>query len=249
MGKGLFITGTDTGVGKTLFACGLACSLRSLGYRVGVMKPVETGCAVRDGELFPPDASCLKEASASAAPLGRICPYRLPSPLAPSVAAEKAGVKIDPALLVRLYDEISGSSDLTLVEGAGGLLVPLLRHYTFADLARGLQLPLIVVVANRLGAINHALLTLEHASCIGLPVLGYVLNHMEDPPSPAAETNAVTLRSLTSVPCLGEIPYFSREPSDDSTPESRLSVLTTLFGGIIDFSLLKGFLPRKQTQA
>lgn len=208
MSSGIFITGTDTGVGKTSVACGLAALLRESGYSVGVMKPVETGCAEKDGQLFPEDTVRLKEASGCAEPLEKICPYRLKDPLAPSVAAERSGVTIDIGLVQKLYGEISSKHDITIVEGAGGLLVPLLSHYTYADLAKLLKLPVIVVAANRLGAINHLLLTLEHSACRGLSVLGYVLNHLESPSSLAAETNAEALRFLTAVPSLGEIPYI-----------------------------------------
>jgi len=209
MGTGIFITGTDTGVGKTLVACGLAALLRESGYKVGVMKPAETGCEERDGRLFPQDASYLKEASGSAEALERICPYRLRAPLAPSVAAEREGVKLDIDFLAGLYREISSAHDVTIVEGAGGLLVPLLSHYTHADLAKLLKLPILVVAANRLGAINHLLLTLEHASCRGLRVLGYVLNQVASESSLASETNRDALLSLTAVPCIGEIPYLN----------------------------------------
>ena len=208
MGTGIFITGTDTGVGKTFVACGLASLLTDSGYRVGVMKPAETGCVEKDGELFPGDTARLKEASGCEEPLEKICPYRLKDPLAPSVAAERSGVTIDIGLLQKLYGEISSKHNITIVEGAGGLLVPLLPHYTYADLAKLLKLPVIVVAANRLGAINHLLLTLEHASCRGLRVLGYVLNHLESQPSLAAETNTDALRYLTAVSCLGEIPHI-----------------------------------------
>jgi len=248
MGRGLFITGTDTGVGKTLAACGLAFALRGLGHRVGVMKPVETGCAEKEGQLLPQDAIYLKEASGCEVPLHRICPYRFPSPLAPSVAAQRAGVTIDLSLLCELYDEISSAHGITLVEGAGGLLVPLQSRCTIADLVRMLKLPLVVVVANRLGALNHALLTLEHASCLGLPVLGYILNHLESLPSPAAETNASTLKSLTSLTCLGEIPYFRPEQLNGSRPETKPSLLTALFQDRMNLGLLETALLKKQAQ-
>jgi dethiobiotin synthetase len=207
MGHGIFITGTDTGVGKTFVACALAVFLRDAGYRVGVMKPAETGCAQSDGTLMPEDAILLKEASGCGEPIEKICPYRLPEPLAPSVAAERAGVKIDVDHLMAVYDDIRSKHDVTLVEGAGGLMVPLLPAYTYADFAAVLKLPVIVVAANKLGAINHLLLTLEHASCKGLRVLGYILNEVESTPSLAAETNRAALSFLTAVPCLGELYY------------------------------------------
>lgn len=208
MSKGLFVTGTDTGVGKTFLACGLASWLKNAGYKVGVLKPAETGCQGSGGNLVPQDAVALKEASGCEAPLEKICPYPLRDPLAPSVAAERQGVKVDIDRLRHLYGEIGSVHDLVIVEGAGGLLVPILPSYTYADLARVLKLPLVVVAANRLGVINHLLLTLEHAACRGLRVLGYVLNQMEPEPSLAAETNREVLASLTAVPCLGELPYL-----------------------------------------
>jgi dethiobiotin synthetase len=233
MAKGIFITGTDTGVGKTFVACGLASLLRDAGYRLGVMKPVETGCLERDGRLFPEDASLLKEASGCTEPLEKICPYPLRDALAPSIAAEREGVKIDIDRLIDLYHEISSNHDITLVEGAGGLMVPLLPSYTYADLSRVLKLPLVVVAANRLGAINHLLLTLEHASCKDLRVLGYVLNQMESVSSLAAETNRQALFTITSVPCLGEMPYLQPDQSN----------LTELFREHLDLRPLESVLP------
>jgi len=208
MGKGIFITGTDTGVGKTFFACGLAALLKESGYKVGVMKPAETGCGQDDGKLVPQDAVALQEASGCTAPLVKICPYQFREPLAPSVAADREGTRIDIDRLMNIYNEINAAYDITIVEGAGGLLVPLLPSYTYADFAKVLKLPLIIVAANKLGMINHLLLTLEHASCKGLSVLGYVLNQVESQPSLAAETNREALVSLTGVPCMGEVPYI-----------------------------------------
>jgi dethiobiotin synthetase len=211
MRQGIFITGTDTGVGKTFIACALAELLRERGCRIGVMKPAETGCAAADGGLFAHDAARLKQASGSADDLEKICPYRLPDPLAPSIAAERAGVKIDIDHLMRVYGEISAANDITLVEGAGGLMVPLLPSYTYADFARVLKLPVIVVAANKLGAINHLLLTLEHAVCNGLLLLGYILNRPVNELSLAADTNVEALASLTAVPCLADLGYFDDE--------------------------------------
>jgi dethiobiotin synthetase len=215
MPKGIFITGTDTGVGKTFIACGLAALLRDFGYRVGVMKPAESGCTERDGQLFPEDAVLLKKASGCEVPLDKICAYPLREPLAPSVAAERQNITIDIEKLIDTYNEICSSHDITLVEGAGGLMVPLLPSYTYADFARVLKLPLVVVAANRLGMINHLLLTLEHARCKGLSVLGYVLNQVESELSLAAETNREALATLTAVACAGEFSYFAGSETDE----------------------------------
>ncbi len=248
MGGGIFITGTDTGVGKTLVACGLAALLRDSGYRVGVMKPAETGCEERDGKPFPQDAYLLKEVSGCSEPVEKICPYRLRDPLTPSMAAEREGVKIDISLLEKIYGEISSAYDITLVEGAGGLLAPILPSFTYADLARLLKLPLLVVAANRLGVINHLLLTLEHASCRSLRVLGYILNHLENQPSLAAETNRDALLALTAVPCVGEIPYIPSGEIQDSTLETNRTLLASLFEEKLDLTPLATVLPRRQVR-
>jgi dethiobiotin synthetase len=237
MGSGLFITGTDTGVGKTLVACGLAAVLRDWGYRVGVMKPAETGCEEKDGKLFPQDAFYLKQASGCEEPLERICPYRLRDPLAPSGAAARQEIVIDVSLLAETYREISSAHDVTIVEGAGGLLVPLLPHYTYAELARLLKLPILVVAANRLGAINHLLLTLEHASCRELRVIGYVWNCLDESPSLAAQTNADALLSLTAVSRLGEIPFLGPGRIDWAARDSEF--LAALFEDKLSLKLVQ----------
>jgi dethiobiotin synthetase len=218
MGQGIFITGTDTGVGKTFVACGLAALLRESGYRVGVMKPAETGCAGDDGNWAPQDALALKAAAGCETPLAQICPYQFREPLAPSVAAEREGRRVDIDRLMDIYGEISAAHDITLVEGAGGLMVPLLPSYTFADFARVLKLPVIVVAANRLGVINHLTLTLEHASCKGLSVLGYILNRLSSENSLAADTNREVLSGLTGVQCLGELPFIGTAQAGNNFP-------------------------------
>ena len=232
MDQAIFITGTDTGVGKTFFTCGLARWLKSYGYSVGVMKPAETGCELRDGQLFPDDAWRLKQAAECAQPIEKICPYRLPEPLAPSIAAERAGIRIDIDHLLTVVEEIRGAHDITLIEGAGGLMVPLLPSYTFADFARVAKLPVIVVAANRLGAINHLLLTLEHASCKDLTLLGFVLNRLTTDLSIAAETNREVLAGLTGVACLGELSFHEAgtETADLFGAQMDLRIIELLMG-------------------
>src|SRR5437879_13345036 len=152
----LLVTGTDTGVGRTVVACALATALRQRGRRVAVMKPVETGV-----EDEPADPLALRAAAADPAPLDDICPYRLRAPLAPAVAARLEGVTIDVARLVALVARRRQEADMLLVEGAGGLLVPLDARTTYADLAVRTGLPLLVVGANRLGTVNHCALTAQ----------------------------------------------------------------------------------------
>ena len=210
---GLFITGTDTGVGKTFVARGIASALRARGRRVGVMKPVETGCGGA-ATRRPGDALALKAAAGSKLDLDRICPYQLDAPLAPDVAARLENTRIDPAVIVAAFRDIRAGHDLTLVEGAGGLLVPVVERYVMADLARDLDLPLLVVVDSKLGAINHTLLTLEAAAARGLTVCGYVLNHASAADE-AAASNASVLARCTAIPCLGTVqwtPSAERDP-------------------------------------
>lgn len=235
MGRAIFITGTDTGVGKTFFTCALAAYLKASGLKVGVMKPAETGCIDRAGQLYAEDANFLKQASASEQPIEQICPYRLPEPLAPSIAAERAGVKISIEDLLGGLDDIKSAHDITLVEGAGGLMVPLLPSYTFADFANVAKLPVIVVAANKLGVINHLLLTLENASGKGLLTLGYVLNQVESELSLAAQTNREALAGLTGVRCLGELPFIALENADEAQ-------LLELFESEVDLSAIDSLL-------
>lgn len=201
---GFFITGTDTGVGKTFIVRGIAATLRARGRRVGVMKPVETGCG-SGAERRPADAAALRAAAGSDLTLDRICPYQLDAPLAPDVAARLEGIRVDPAVLIAAFEEIDRSHDITLVEGAGGLLVPLTGRYLMADLARDLKLPLLVVVDSKLGAINHTLLTLEAAAARGLAVRGYVLNRASGTDDAASATNASVLARCADTPCLGAV--------------------------------------------
>src|SRR5438309_1461477 len=197
--RGLFVTGTDTGVGKTFVACALAHALRSRGARVAVAKPVETGV---EGE--PEDACRLRAAAADPAPLAEICPYRLRAPLAPAVAARLEGVTIDVVALLRRR---AAEVDVLLVEGAGGLLVPLADHATFADLAAWCALPLLIVGANRLGTINHCALTARVAAGAGLAVRGFVLSQPSHETDRSGATNAETIAALTGLPVLAILPH------------------------------------------
>ncbi len=206
---GLFITGTDTGVGKTQITAGLAAVLRARGIDVGVFKPIETGCLTRRGRLVPLDAVTLREASGTHDSLDLINPYRFREPLAPMVAAGQAGRCIDIGRVEERFARLTGRHRVVLVEGAGGLLVPVTEKVSFLDLAVLLRLPLLVVIGSRLGALNHARLTVETALRARLPVTGAVLNHPSADRSPARRTNLSALRRLLPVPILAEIPYLS----------------------------------------
>jgi dethiobiotin synthetase len=215
----LFVTGTDTAVGKTTVSCGIAAALHRLGWKVGVFKPSETGCRVGpDGALQPEDATRLQFFSSSPVDLRTICPYPLREPLAPAVAAAHAGVDIRLDALCAIHREIAAVHDVTLIEGAGGLLVPLAPDATFADLAARLDAALVVVVGSRLGAINHALLTVRHARCCELRVLGYVLNFLTPDVDLAARTNVAVLADWLGT-ALGVVPYLGEIPLTEASRE------------------------------
>ena len=183
----LLVTGTDTGVGKTFVACALAMALRARGLRVAVLKPVETG--VTD---VPEDARRLQAAAADPAPLDDIVPYRLRAPLAPAVAAREEGVTIDLERIAALVIRRTAGADVLLIEGAGGLLVPLVGTTTYAELAVQLALPLLLVAPNRLGTINHCALTARVAAAARIPIRAFVLSQ----PSPAIDPHASAHRRL-----------------------------------------------------
>ena len=232
----LFITGTDTGIGKTLVGCGIAAALTAQGKRVGVLKPAETGCDMRDGALYPDDALRLADYARSKLPIETVCPYRFSPPVAPSVAAEQAGMTIQPERIIEMFHTIADQHDVTLVEGAGGLLVPLAGRYSFADLARDLGIPILVVVGSKLGALNHTLLTLHCIAARALPLAGYTLNHPTPATDDAITTNAVTLAGLTDVPCRGIIPHLSLSEDID---RDRV-MLSELFATAVDLPGLLG---------
>lgn len=200
----LFVTGTDTGVGKTLVAAALARYARRLGLRVAVMKPCETGVA--DPAGLGSDGELLRWAAGSDAATDLITPYRLPAPLAPAQAATQAGVIIDPGVMISACRELAKDHDLLLVEGAGGLMVPIRGGYLMADLARELCLPLLIVSRPGLGTINHTLLTVYAARCMELPLAGFIINRIPAQPDPSEREAPHLLASLASADLLGVLP-------------------------------------------
>src|SRR5690349_15031997 len=147
---GFLVSGTDTGVGKTMVACGLAAALRLSGRTVGVIKPAETGCArSATGELIAADAELLRFFSGSSDDPALICPQRFEEPLAPEVAARRAGSLVDLGAIRAAHARVSAAADVTITEGAGGLLVPLTPDLTMADLAKSLGLPILLVVGSK----------------------------------------------------------------------------------------------------
>ncbi len=211
---GLFVTATDTGVGKTVLTAGLAIALRARGHSVGVVKPVQSGALAGDPDG---DAVLLKRWTGVAEPVDEIAPYCFAAPLAPLVAAEREGRAVDRADVVERVRALADRYEAILVEGAGGLLVPVGEDWTVADLAVSLGLPLVVVARAGLGTVNHTALTVLAARQLGLEPIGVVLNGAADASS---RTNARLIERLAGVPVLGQTPWLEGE----LTPE-RLGTL------------------------
>jgi len=213
---GLFVTGTDTGVGKTRIATALLRAFASRGLRAVGMKPVAAGCKRVDGALVNEDVTALMAASTVAAPVELINPYRFQSAIAPHLAAELAGETISLQRIGDAYVALAARADRVVVEGAGGFLVPLNEREDFGDLARLLELPVVLVVGMRLGCLNHALLTAEAVQRRGLRFAGWVANRL-DATTPAVERNVQTLCKRLDAPLLGIVPFAVRtteaEPS------------------------------------
>jgi dethiobiotin synthetase len=203
--NGLFVTGTDTGVGKTVVAAGIVCSLRARGRSVGVAKPIQSGALTLDPDG---DAMLLKRWTKVAESPGELAPFCFAAPLAPSVAAELEDRRIDRAELLEYVNAVAARYEAIVVEGAGGLLVPLGDDWTIADLVRDLALPLLVVARAGLGTVNHAALTVHAARGLGLEPVGVVLNGPVDDTTPE---NARLIERIADVPVLGHLPQLDGE--------------------------------------
>jgi len=200
--RGIFVTGTDTGVGKTIVAATLGRLLRMNGVKVGVMKPVTSGCREVSGEPVSDDALLLCQAAG--VPFSEdVAPYRLREALAPAEAAECDGVRIDIPAIKASFTRLAASCDYIIVEGAGGLMVPLSGGVLIADLARELGLPLLVVARPGLGTINHSVLTCFAAQQMGLQVAGVIVNNMPEHPNKAEKGASHQIGSLCGAPILG----------------------------------------------
>lgn len=200
--RGLFVTGTDTGVGKTLVACTVARALRDRGLDLGVMKPIETGV----GSEGPLDAIALRAAAGADDALDLVCPQQFALPAAPTVAAAYEGREVDLGVVDAAWTVLSARHDSMLVEGAGGLLVPAAAGVTMGDLAGRLGLPLLITARGALGTINHTLLTLEAAERRGLELAGVVISHTTGRLSDADAANLAELRAALGKKLVGEIP-------------------------------------------
>jgi dethiobiotin synthetase len=220
--RGVFITGTDTEVGKTVVTTAMVRSLADAGHRIAVMKPVAAGAdPTPDG---PRNADALELMAAATAPAGYdiVNPYRLDLPASPHIAAEKFGIRIKLAPIVQAFGQLTRHSDLVAVEGAGGWHAPINEAETMADIAAALDLPVILVVGLRLGCLNHALLTAQAIEARGLTFAGWVGNHLQPRFDHAAE-NIATLEARLPAPLLDVVPFQPAE-SPVARRLSRISV-------------------------
>jgi dethiobiotin synthetase len=203
--NGLFVTGTDTGVGKTAVTAGVVLALRGRGFSVGVVKPIQSGALAADPDG---DAMLLKRWTGVAESASELAPYSFAAALAPLVAAEVEGREVHLAEVVESVQAVADRYESVIVEGAGGLLVPVGADWTVADLACALGLPVLVVARAALGTVNHSALTVLALRGLGLEPIGVVLNGAEDDSS---QRNAELIERLADVPVLGRTPWLEGE--------------------------------------
>jgi dethiobiotin synthetase len=216
-----FVTGTDTGVGKTLISCALLRAFAAQGKRVVGMKPVAAGL---DEQGNNEDVLALRAASTFQATPGQINPYSFFPAVAPHLAARYAGVRMDLARILTSYEELAGQADLVIVEGAGGFRVPLNETQDIRDLARKLRLPVILVVGMRLGCLNHALLTADSIAASGLQCAGWVANCVT-PDMPFLQENIAALQQRMAAPLLGIVPFQPQAEANLVPPHLDVSKL------------------------
>ena len=212
-------------MGKTWVAAGLTAALRQRGVKAVYFKPVQSGCPREGGRLIPTDADFARTLAGLTEPLEVLTPIALELPLAPGVAAAQAGVEIDLGRIAAGLSDLAGRYEFLVVEGAGGLYVPLVgTHFLVLDLIRWLNLPLAVVAQSGLGTINHTVLTVKAAQAAGVAVAGVILNRYPEKPGLAAATNPGVIEALTGVPILGRLP----EVPDPESPAGREAFLAAI---------------------
>ncbi|NQT18420.1 MAG: dethiobiotin synthase [Planctomycetes bacterium] len=205
--RGIFITGTDTGVGKTVFTAALAAKLRAEGRDVVALKPFASGAMTVDGRRVSADTLFLEEAALSGEPPEELTPALFDAPLAPAVAARLEGRRVDVAQVAEHCRRVAARHEVALIEGVGGLLAPLSEDAVVADFAAMLELPLVVVAPPGLGTLNHTALTVECAHARGLHVAGIVISGYPDAPGVAEATNPDELERLTGLKVLAKVPW------------------------------------------
>jgi dethiobiotin synthetase len=207
-GRGVFITGTDTGVGKTVVACALVRALRSQGARVAVMKPVASGAVRTPGGLRNADALALIEAAGTAADYPDVNPYCFEPAISPHIAAKEAGIEVDTGLIRHKFEALAADSDWVVVEGAGGWFAPISEHQTMADLAWALSVPAVMVVGLKLGCLNHAQLTRLGVEAQGVSLAGWIASEV-DPGMARVAANLAALERLLGERPLAVLPHVA----------------------------------------
>ena len=208
MSRGFFVTGTDTGVGKTLVTAALLRRLRESGLKVAGMKPVAAGTVAGPEGPANADALLLQAESSVRHPYAIVNPWLFEAAIAPHIAAAESGVVIDTDRIMQAYETLAATADVVLAEGAGGFLVPLDTHRSFADLPSLLGMDVLLVVGLRLGCLNHALLTVEAIAARGCQLAGWIGNGI-DPAFARRDANIATLTSMIPAPCLGIVPWLA----------------------------------------
>ena len=217
----LYVTGTDTGIGKTLASCALLHALRGHGLRAVGMKPVASGCERVDGEWRNADALALQAAGGAGIAYADINPFALEHPLAPELAAREAGVEVALEPILAAHARLAQQADALIVEGVGGWAAPLSATLMQADLVRALQLPVLLVIGLRLGCLNHALLSARAIAADGLHLAGWIASHV-DPAMERVEDNLAMLRKRMPAMCWGVLPHA--QPPDPACLASRLRI-------------------------
>ena len=210
---GYFITGTDTGSGKTAIACAVIRRLRAAGWRVAPFKPIAAGAILQDGAWRNDDALQLLSAAGGDWVYDQINPYCFPDPVSPHIAARQAGVTVDLAHIVQVAQHLAAQADLLVVEGAGGWLAPLTETQTVADLAQALGFPVLLVVGLRLGCLNHAQLSTQAIQQAGVSLVGWMGTQL-DPEMPYLADNIETLQNRLPSLFRGTVPYGQTEQTD-----------------------------------
>lgn len=204
--KAYFITGTDTGVGKTLIASALVYKFAQSGLKAAGMKPVAAGCELADGKLISADVAVLIKASNVSAPLEQLNPYAFAGAYAPHIGAREANIGIKLTVIQSAFEALGSVADVIVVEGVGGFCVPLGDNLNTADMSAHLNIPIILVVGLRLGCLNHALLTIGAIKARGLNLTGWVANSI-DPAMFMFDENLLSLKERIKAPCLGVVPW------------------------------------------
>ncbi len=223
--RGIFVTGTDTGVGKTMVACALVRGLRAQGLKVAVMKPVASGSERTPGGLRNSDALALAAAASYEGRYEELNPYCFEPPISPHIAAKEAGIEIDTNKIRHLYDTLAAGADWVVVEGAGGWFAPLNERQTMADIAWALTVPALLVVGLKLGCLNHAHLTQVGIEAHGVTFAGWVANAI-DPDFARPMENLEALERLLGAPALALLPYLARPGDPVSLDEGAARLVT-----------------------